>query len=125
MTQKNGPKINCDEDSYVALQSDVVTGQSSTWIIDSGASNYMTWYVRMFKNYVTLATSLTILGKGDVVLNIWNGSTWQPTVLKKYLHVKGLSFASRNRARTGGSFRHLTCKMPQLYQRGHRYRESM
>ena len=45
---KNGTQGNGDEDSYVALHSDTVTGQSATWIIDSGASNHMTWDIRMF-----------------------------------------------------------------------------
>jgi len=45
---KNGTQGNGDEDSYVALHSDIVTGQSATWIIDSGASNHMTWDIRMF-----------------------------------------------------------------------------
>ncbi len=97
---KNGTQVNGDKDSYVALHSDTVTGQSATWIIDSGASNHLTWDIGMFKNYSTLevprkvvtasAASLTILGEGDAKLNIWNGNKWQPIVLKKCLHVKGL-----------------------------------
>jgi hypothetical protein len=50
-------------------------------------------YPRSTEKVVTAssATSLTILGEGDVILNIWNGIMWRSTVLKKCLHVKGLS----------------------------------
>jgi hypothetical protein len=51
---KSGTQVNGDEDSYVALHSDAVTGHSATWIIDSGASSHMTRDIRMFKNYSTL-----------------------------------------------------------------------
>ncbi len=78
---KNESKNDAHEDSYIALHLDTMQMNSDIWLIDSGASNHMTGDKRLFKTYTTLnvprkvftassSTSLTILGEGEVVLEI-------------------------------------------------------
>ncbi len=99
---KNESKNDVHEDPYVALHSGTMAMNSHTWVIDSGASNHMTGDKRLFKTYTMLnvprkvftassSTSLTILGEGEVVLEIWNGSRYQTVGLKGCLHVQGIS----------------------------------
>ena len=88
------------DSSYVALNTGV--RDDNVWIIDSGASNHMSFDRQMFTSYKRLETSrkvntassrssLTIIGEGNVELNVWNGTTHQKVVLKECLHVEGLS----------------------------------
>jgi hypothetical protein len=83
---------------------------SEIWVIDSGTSNHMSGDMHLFKTYITISvprkaftassfTSLTILGEGEVVLEVWHGKhPFKPTILqyqivglKGRLHVQGLS----------------------------------
>ena len=88
------------DSSYVALNADSQGG--NMWVIDSGASNHMSYDQELFTCYKRLSksrkvvtasskSSLTVIGMGDVSLKVWNGHTNQTVVLKDCLHVDGLS----------------------------------